>query len=76
MKVLFDPSYNARLSLSVDDNKQGSLQGTNQSLQALYRMIVPLGAAAIYTYSHGAVFGIAAVLMVCGLVLFVKLKGK
>ncbi len=73
---LFDPSYNARLSLSVEENKQGLLQGTNQSLQALYRVIVPLGAAAIYTYSHGAVFGIAAVLMVCGLVLFVRLKAK
>ncbi|HTB52444.1 MAG TPA: MFS transporter [Ferruginibacter sp.] len=73
---LFDPSYNARLSLSVEDSKQGLLQGTNQSLQALYRVIVPLGAAAIYTYSHGAVFGIGAVLMAFGLVLFVKLKSK
>ncbi|HMG83360.1 MAG TPA: MFS transporter [Ferruginibacter sp.] len=73
---LFDPSYNARLSLSVDDSKQGLLQGTNQSLQALYRVIVPLGAAAIYTYSHGAVFGIGALLMAFGLVLFVKLKTK
>jgi len=70
---LFDPSYNSRLSLSVDDSKQGLLQGTNQSLQALYHVIVPLGAAAIYTYSQGIVFGIAAILMVCGLVLFMKL---
>jgi DHA1 family tetracycline resistance protein-like MFS transporter len=73
---LFDPSYNSRLSLSVDESKQGLLQGTNQSLQALYHVIVPLGAAAIYTYSHGVVFGIAALLMVCGLVLFIKLKTK
>ncbi len=73
---LFDPSYNARLSLSVDESKQGLLQGTSQSLQALYHVIVPLGAAAIYTYSHSAVFGIAAVLMICGLVLFMKLKEK
>jgi DHA1 family tetracycline resistance protein-like MFS transporter len=62
--------------LSVDDSKQGLLQGTNQSLQALYRVIVPLGAAAIYMYSHGAVFGIGALLMACGLVLFIKLKTK
>jgi len=73
---LFDPSYNSRLSLSVDDSKQGLLQGTNQSLQALYHVIVPLGAAAIYTYSQGIVFGIAAILMVCGLVLFMKLKTR
>ena len=71
---LFDPSYNARLSLSVDDNRQGLLQGVNQSLQALYRVIVPLGAAAIYTFSHGAVFGFAAVLMLCGLVKFMRLS--
>jgi len=73
---LFDPSYNARLSVSVDESKQGLLQGTNQSLQALYRVIVPLGAAAIYTYSHNAVFGIAAILMICGLVMFIRLKAK
>lgn len=73
---LFDPSYNARLSLSVDESKQGLLQGTNQSLQALYHVIVPLGAAAIYTYSNGAVFGVAALFMVCGLVMFIKLKTK
>lgn len=73
---LFDPSYNARLSLSVDESRQGLLQGANQSLQALYHTIVPLGAAAIYTYSHGAVFGIAALFMVFGLILFIKLKTK
>ncbi|MEI9946611.1 MAG: MFS transporter [Chitinophagaceae bacterium] len=73
---LFDPSYNARLSLSVDESRQGQLQGANQSLQALYHTIVPLGAAAIYTYSHGAVFGIAALFMICGLILFIKLKTK
>lgn len=73
---LFDPSYNARLSLSVDESKQGVLQGANQSLQALYRTIVPLGAAAIYTFSHGAVFGVAAGFMIIGLILFLKLKAK
>jgi DHA1 family tetracycline resistance protein-like MFS transporter len=73
---LFDPSYNARLSMSVPEDKQGLLQGTNQSIQALYHVLVPLGAGAIYTYSHGSVFGIAAVLMVIGLVLFYRIKSK
>ncbi|MEO5950009.1 MAG: MFS transporter [Candidatus Saccharimonadales bacterium] len=71
---LFDPSYNARLSLSVSEAKQGLLQGTNQSLQALYHVIVPLGAAAIYTYSHSTVFGLASLFMIIGLILFIKLK--
>jgi DHA1 family tetracycline resistance protein-like MFS transporter len=73
---LFDPSYNARLSLSVAENQQGQLQGANQSLQALYHVLVPLGAAAIYTYSHGAVFGIASVLLFVALAMFVQLRTK
>jgi DHA1 family tetracycline resistance protein-like MFS transporter len=73
---LFDPSYNARLSVSVDESKQGLLQGTNQSLQALYHVIVPLGAAAIYTYNHEAVYAIAAGLMLIGLFLFMRLKTR
>lgn len=73
---LFDPTYNTQLSLSVDNSKQGLLQGINQSLQALYRVIVPLGAGAIYTYNHGAVYGIAAFLLICGLVMFSRLRTK
>jgi DHA1 family tetracycline resistance protein-like MFS transporter len=71
---LFDPTYNAQLSQSVDEDKQGLLQGTSQSLQALYHVIVPLGAAAIYTYSHGAVFAVATIVMSVGLILFINLK--
>lgn len=70
---LFDPSYNARLSLSVVENKQGLLQGVNQSLKALYHVLVPLGAAAVYTYSHGAVFGVASILLLIALIRFAKL---
>lgn len=71
---LFDPSYNARLSMSVEDNQQGLLQGANQSLQALYRVIVPIGAAMIYTYNQGLVYGIASILMIFGLILFRRLR--
>ena len=73
---LFDPSYNARLSLSVDEGKQGQLQGTNQSLQALYHVLVPLAAAAIYTINRGAIFAFASLLLLIGLFMFVKLKTK
>jgi len=71
---LFDPSYNARLSVSVDESKQGVLQGTNHSLQALYRVIVPLGAAFVYSFHPGAVFALASLLMIFGLILFGRLK--
>ncbi|MCE1254462.1 MAG: MFS transporter [Anaerolineae bacterium] len=70
---LFDPSYNARLSQSVSEDRQGQLQGANQSLQAAYHVIVPLISAAIYIYSHSALFAIAALFMLLTLVLFLKL---
>jgi DHA1 family tetracycline resistance protein-like MFS transporter len=70
---LFDPSFNSRLSQSVSEDKQGQLQGANQSLQAAYHVIVPLISAAIYIYSHSALFAIAAFLLVWALVLFIKL---
>ena len=71
---LFDPSYNARLSNTVTEDKQGLLQGTSQSLQALYHVLVPLGAAAIYSYNKATVFGIATILMICGLLLFINMN--
>ena len=70
---LFDPAYNSRLSQSVSEDKQGKLQGANQSLQAAYHVIVPLISAVIYIYSHGALFAIAAMLLVWTLILFTKL---
>ncbi|MBS0631197.1 MAG: hypothetical protein JSS11_04730, partial [Verrucomicrobia bacterium] len=51
------------------ENQQGQLQGANQALQALYHVLMPLGAAAIYTYSHSAVFGPASVLLLMQAVL-------
>lgn len=70
---LFDPSFNSRLSQSVSEEKQGQLQGASQSLQAAYHVIVPLVSAAIYVYSHSALFAIAALLMAWALVLFIRL---
>jgi MFS transporter, DHA1 family, tetracycline resistance protein len=69
----FDPSYNSRLSQSVSENKQGQLQGANQSLQAAYHVMVPLISAVIYIVSHSALFAIAALLLIWALVLFIKL---
>ena len=73
---LFDPSYNARLSNTVTEDKQGLLQGTSQSLQALYHVLVPLGAAAIYSYNKATVFGIATILMICGRLLFINMNNN
>ncbi len=71
---LFDPSYNGRLSQSVDESSQGKLQGVNQSLQSAYRVLVPLGAAAIYSFSPGILYGVAACTMIGSLILFARLQ--
>lgn len=71
---LFDPSYNAELSSTVEESKQGRLQGVNRSLQAIYQTIVPLVTAGIYIYNHSAVFVIAAIFMFLALVTSVRFK--
>jgi len=71
---LFDPSYNSQLSNAVSDTKQGLLQGTNHSLQALYRVIIPIGAATIYTFNHGIIFAIASIILLVGLFLYLKIS--
>lgn len=68
----FDPPYNTLLTTSVDDSKQGLLQGANQSLQSGYRAIIPLVAGSIYFFSHSLVYGTAAFLIICAIVLFSK----
>nr|WP_320027338.1 MFS transporter [uncultured Acetobacterium sp.] len=71
---LFDPSYNGRLSQAVDESNQGKLQGVSQSLQSVYRVLVPLAAAAIYSFSPGLLYGVAAGVIVVSLLLFSKLQ--
>ncbi|MEA5128729.1 MAG: MFS transporter [Proteiniphilum sp.] len=71
---LFDPSFNGNLSKSVDDSQQGKLQGVNQSLQSIYRVLVPLAVAAIYMYSPAFLYVIATMIAVCALFLFSRLK--
>ncbi len=71
---LFDPSYNGRLSQCVDESSQGKLQGVNQSLQSVYRVLVPLAAAAIYSFSPSILYGVATCVMIGSLILFLKLQ--
>ena len=68
---LFEPTYNGQLSQSIDETRQGQLQGVNQSLQSVNNVLIPLGAAVIYLYSPGilyatATFIILVAVMVCG----------
>jgi MFS transporter, DHA1 family, tetracycline resistance protein len=69
---LFDPTYNARLSQSIDESKQGKLQGVNQSLQSANNVIIPLVAATIYFYSPATLYATATVIVIVAVAMFAK----
>ncbi|MCC8424723.1 MFS transporter [Mucilaginibacter sp. UR6-11] len=69
---LFDPTYNSKLSQSVDESQQGKLQGVNQSLQSANNMLVPLGAAAIYFYSPGILYATTTCIVLAAVMMYAK----
>lgn len=71
---LFDPSYNNLLSQSVNENKQGQLQGVNQALHSLYEIFGPFAAGVIYLFNPKAIYVIAALLMMTTLLSFCKAR--
>lgn len=73
---LFDPTYNAKLSQSVDESQQGKLQGVNQSLQAANNMFIPLAAAAIYFYSPAMLYATAVFIVVAAIILYARYVPK
>lgn len=73
---LFEPTYNGRLSQSVDESKQGKLQGVSQSLQSANNMLVPLFAAAIYFYSAGALYALAAGIVLLAVIGYARLVSQ
>lgn len=69
---LFDPTYNGKLSQSIDESKQGKLQGVNQSLQAANNMLIPLAAAAVYFYSPGVLYGTATFIVIAAAIIYAR----
>jgi MFS transporter, DHA1 family, tetracycline resistance protein len=69
---LFDPTYNGKLSQSIDESKQGKLQGVNQSLQSANNMLIPLGAAAIYFYSPDMLYATATFIILAAITMYAK----
>ncbi len=69
---LFEPTYNGKLSQSVDESEQGKLQGVNQSLQSANNVLIPLGAAVIYLYSPGMLYATAAFIVLVTVILYSK----
>jgi MFS transporter, DHA1 family, tetracycline resistance protein len=73
---LFDPTYNGKLSQSIDESKQGKLQGVNQSLQSANNMLIPLGAAAIYFYSPSMLYATATFIVLMAVIMYTKFMPK
>ncbi len=69
---LYDPTYTGKLSQSVDESKQGKLQGVNQSLQSANNVLIPLIAATIYFYSPGVLYATASFIVLIPIILSAK----
>lgn len=67
---LFDPCYNNMLSQSVSENKQGQLQGVNQSLHSSYEIFGPFIAGLVYLYNPLTIYILVTLLMMTTLLYF------
>lgn len=69
---LFDPSYNNLLSQSVREDKQGQLQGINQSIHSCYEMFAPFAAGLLYLYNPLVIYMMVIILMLATLLYYSK----
>ncbi|TCD05883.1 MFS transporter [Pedobacter frigidisoli] len=69
---LFEPTYNGKLSQSIDESKQGKLQGVNQSLQSANNVLIPLVTAAIYFYSPAILYATATSIVGMAVIMYLK----
>jgi DHA1 family tetracycline resistance protein-like MFS transporter len=69
---LFEPTYNGKLSKTIDESKQGKLQGVNQSLQSANNVLIPVGAAAIYLHSPGVLYATATLIAIAAAFLYLN----
>lgn len=71
---LFETTYTSKLSQSVDESKQGKLQGVNQSMQSAINVLIPLAAAGIYFYSPGVLYASAVLIVLWAVLLYAKYR--
>lgn len=69
---LFETTFNGKLSQSIDESRQGKLQGVNQSLQSANNVLVPLCAAAVYFYSPGMLYAVAVCIVTAAVMMYAK----
>ncbi len=73
---LFESTYNGKLSLSIEETKQGKLQGVNQSLQSANNVLIPLCAAVIYLYSPGLLYTTAVFIVMAAIIIYAKFMSR
>jgi DHA1 family tetracycline resistance protein-like MFS transporter len=69
----FEPAMNALVSNSAGPEAQGRIQGANQAMQSVTRIIGPLTASWMYGYGAGTPYLVSAVLTVAGIGLLLVL---
>ncbi len=69
---LFEPASSSLIANAADRTMQGRVQGANQGMQAIARVLGPLYAAFVYTYGRSLPYIINAVLIIIALTIFAR----
>ena len=71
---LFEPSFGGLLSGVANPTEQGRVQGANQSMQSLNRIVGPLIAAFLYQFNHALPWISCILASIVGAMLLLKYK--
>ncbi len=71
---LFEPSYAGLISDVADPHEQGRVQGANQSMQAISRILGPIFAAFLYQFNHSLPWFVCFLFTLIGAILLAKYK--
>jgi DHA1 family tetracycline resistance protein-like MFS transporter len=72
---MFQPAMASLISKSVEQKKQGRVQGANQSIQAISRVLGPLAAAGLYQYNRGLPYFAAGVVVIIATGVIIRYVG-
>jgi DHA1 family tetracycline resistance protein-like MFS transporter len=69
---LYEPSASGLISNAVGPKMQGRVQGANQGMQSVARVIGPILAAWAYQYWHGLPYAVESVLVIIALLVLLS----
>lgn len=67
---LFEPTISSLIANAVGPSMQGRVQGANQGMQSIARVVGPLFSAFVYQYWRGLPFTFESIFIVCGFLVF------